>query len=66
MKLFIEIFVPYVSIIIICIFASNIYFNYKYKKNREEIKKYYAELKHLEKYYTDSGKEITDDTVTGI
>lgn len=65
-KLFIEIFMPYISIIIICVFMSNIYFNYKYKKNREEIKKYYAELKHLEKYYTDSGKEIADDTVTGI
>lgn len=64
-KLFIEIFMPYISIIIICVFVSNIYFTSKYKNSREEIKKYYTELKRLEQYYTDSGKETADDTVTG-
>ncbi len=64
-KLFIEIFMPYISIIIICVLVSNIYFTSKYKNSREEIKKYYTELKRLEQYYTDSGKETADDTVTG-
>ena len=65
-KLFIEIFMPYISIIIICVLVSNIYFTSKYKNSREEIKKYYTELKRLEQYYTDSGKETGDDTVTGV
>ena len=65
-KLFIEIFMPYISIIIICVLVSNIYFTSKYKNSREEIKKYYTELKRLEQYYTDSGKETADDTVTGV
>lgn len=65
-KLFIEIFMPYISIIIICIFVSNIYFNGRYKSSREDIKKYYTELKRLEQYYEDSGKETADDTVTGV
>ncbi|MCI8746310.1 MAG: hypothetical protein HFH67_00370 [Lachnospiraceae bacterium] len=65
-KLFIEIFMPYISIIIICTLVSNIYFTSKYKSSREEIKKYYTELKRLEQYYTDSGKETADDTVTGV
>lgn len=65
-KLFIEIFVPYISSIIICIPVSNIYFNGRYKSSREEIKNYYTELKRLEQYYTDSGKETADDTVTGV
>ncbi|MDE6615748.1 MAG: hypothetical protein K2K35_04220 [Lachnospiraceae bacterium] len=65
-KLFIEIFMPYISIIIICTLVSNIYFTGKYKSSREEIKKYYTELKRLEQYYTDSGKETADDTVTGV
>ncbi len=57
---------PYISIIIICTLVSNIYFTSKYKSSREEIKKYYTELKRLEQYYTDSGKETADDTVTGV
>ncbi|MCI9079054.1 MAG: hypothetical protein HFH68_09045 [Lachnospiraceae bacterium] len=65
-KLFIEIFMPYISIIIICTLVSNIYFTGKYKNSREEIKKYYTELKRLEQYYTDSGKETADDTVTSV
>ena len=65
-KLFIEIFMPYISIIIICVLVSNIYFTSKYKNSREEIKKYYTELKRLEQYYTDCGKETADDTVTGV
>lgn len=65
-KLFIEIFMPYISIIIICVLVSNIYFTSKYKNSREEIKQYYTELKRLEQYYTDSGKETADDTVTGV
>lgn len=65
-KLFIEIFMPYISIIIICVLVSNIYFTSKYKNSREEIKKYYTELKRLEQYYTDRGKETADDTVTGV
>lgn len=65
-KLFIEIFMPYISIIIICVLVSNIYFTSKYKNSREEIKKYCTELKRLEQYYTDSGKETADDTVTGV
>ncbi len=65
-KLFIEIFMPYISIIIICMLVSNIYFIGRYKSRREEIKKYYTELKRLEQYYTDSGKETADDTVTGV
>ncbi len=65
-KLFIEIFMPYISIIIICMLVSNIYFIGRYKSIREEIKKYYTELKRLEQYYTDSGKETADDTVTGV
>ncbi len=65
-KLFIEIFMPYISIIIICILFSNIYFIGRYKSSREEIKKYYTELKRLEQYYTDSGKETADDTATGV
>jgi len=65
-KLFIEIFVPYISIIIICALVSNIYYTDQYRKDREKIKEYYSELKRLEKYYLDSGKEIADDKVTGI
>lgn len=65
-RLFIEIFMPYISVIIICILVSNIYFTDKYKRDREEIKKYYTELYRLGKYYTDSGKEAADDTVTGV
>lgn len=65
-RLFIEIFMPYISVIIICVFISNIYFTDKYKRDREEIKKYYTELDRLGKYYTDSGKEAADDTVTGV
>ena len=65
-KLFIEIFMSDISIIIICVLVSNIYFTSKYKNSREEIKKYYTELKRLEQYYTDSGKETADDTVTGV
>lgn len=65
-KLFFEIFVPYILIIMFCAIISNIYFNRKYKHEREKIKKYYAELKRLEKYYLESGKEAAaDDTVTG-
>lgn len=64
-KLCFEIFVPYILITILCAIISNIYFNGKYKRDREEIKKYYAELKRLEKYYSGSGKEAADDTVTG-
>ena len=65
-KLFIEIFMPYINIIIISTLFSKIYFTSKYKSSREEIKKYYTELKRLEQYYTDSGKETADDTVTGV
>lgn len=64
-KLFFEIFMPYILFIIFCTIMSYIHFNNKYKQNREKIKKYYAELKHLEKYYTESGKERADDTFTG-
>ena len=64
-KLCFEIFVPYILITIFCAIISSIYFNGKYKKDREEIKKYYLELKRLEKYYSVSGKETADDTVTG-
>lgn len=65
-KLFIEIFVPYLSIIIACALVSGIYYTDQYKRDREKIKEYYSELKHLEKYYSDSGKETADDTVTGV
>lgn len=65
-KLFIEIFVPYISIIIACALVSNIYYTDQYRRDREKIKEYYSELKRLEKYYSDSGKEIADDTVTGV
>lgn len=65
-KLFIEIFVPYISIIIICALVSNIYYTDQYRRDREKIKEYYSELKCLEKYYSDSGKETADDTVTGV
>lgn len=64
-KLFFEIFVPYFLLIIFCAIISSIYFNDKYKKDREKIKKYYVELKRLEKYYSESGKEAMDDTITG-
>ncbi len=65
-KLFIEIFVPYLSIIIACALVSGIYYTDQYKRDREKIKEYYSELKRLEKYYSDSGKETADDTVTGV
>lgn len=65
-RLFIEIFVPYISIIIICALVSNIYYTDQYRRDREKIKEYYSELKRLEKHYSDSGKEIADDTVTGV
>lgn len=65
-KLFIGILVPYIAIIIICALVSNIYFTGKYLKGREKIKKYYTELKRLEKYYAESGKETADDTITGV
>jgi len=64
-KLFIEIFVPYIFIIMDCTLVTNIYYTDKYKRDREKIKEYYSELKRLEKYYTDSGKEAVDDTLTG-
>lgn len=65
-KLFIEIFVPYISIIVICMLVSNIYYIDQYRKDREKIKEYYSELKRLENYYSDNGKETADDTVTGV
>lgn len=65
-KLFIEIFVPYLSIIIACALVSGIYYTDQYKRDREKIKEYYSELKRLEKYYSDGGKETADDTVTGV
>ena len=65
-KLFIEIFVPYLSIIIACALVSGIYYTDQYKRDREKIKEYYSELKRLEEYYSDSGKETADDTVTGV
>ena len=49
-KLFIEIFVPYLSIIIACALVSGIYYTDQYKRDREKIKEYYSELKRLEKY----------------
>lgn len=65
-KLFIEIFVPYISIIVICMLVSNIYYTDQYRRDREKIKEYYSELKRLENYYSDNGKETADDTVTGV
>lgn len=65
-KLFIEIFVPYISIIVICMLVSNIYYTDQYRRDREKIKEYYSELKRLENYYSDNGKETADDTITGV
>lgn len=66
LNLFFKIFTPYIFVIIVCAVVSNIYYTDKYHRDRELIKEYYTELKRLEKYYADSGKETVDDTITGV
>ncbi len=65
-RLAFEIFAPYIVILFTCIIISHMYFSQKYNKNRKLIKRYYMELKRLEKYYADTRKETSDDTTTGV
>lgn len=65
-KLAFEILAPYVIIVFICTIISHMYFSRKYNNNRKVIKRYYMELKRLEKYYADIRKETSDDTTTGV
>lgn len=44
----------YVSMMMVCILISTLYYSAKYKKDRRKLKTYFSKLKFLEEYYMKS------------
>ncbi len=62
LKIGIILLITYMMILVLCFLVSKIYYTEKYKRDREIVREYTANLKLLKEYYDKNRKETVDDT----
>ena len=61
-KIGIILLITYMMMLVLCFLVSKIYYTEKYKRDREIVREYTANLKLLKEYYDKNRKETVDDT----
>ena len=62
LKIGIILLITYMMMLVLCFLVSKIYYTEKYKRDREIVREYTANLKLLKEYYDKNRKETVDDT----
>lgn len=62
LKIGIILLITYIMMLVLCFLVSKIYYTEKYKRDREIVREYTANLKLLKEYYDKNRKETVDDT----